>query len=289
MDNSVKKNLVKKTFTSQETAINPNLTRNSHGLKTWCVFWILLMLTIYTTYLAGGPLFSIGLILILGTHEFGHYWASRRNCVQASLPFFVPAPPVFIAGTFGAFIHIRDPIPNRRVLMEIGSAGPIFGFLVAVPVLVIGLFLSEVWPGRISYGMNMGSSIILSFLSQVILEAHPDSIILHPVAFAGWIGMLITALNLLPIGLLDGGHVIYALFKNKFTIFSRLFFVILLPLGLFWEGWWFWAVLIAFLGFRPAPVINDCIDLEKRHKLMGWLAIFIFFITFVPIPFQFNV
>tara|TARA_B100000686_G_C16680815_1_gene911836 strand:- start:362 stop:1231 length:870 start_codon:yes stop_codon:yes gene_type:complete len=278
-------------LTFAEGAKLPDSTIRPHGWKTWSIFWVLLISTIATTYLAGGALFSISLILILGTHEFAHYWASRRNHVQASLPFFVPAPPLFLAGTFGAFIHIKDPIPNRRVLMEIGAAGPIAGFIVAIPVLSIGLFLSEVGPGSVFYGMAFGNSIILSILSKVILGADPSasdvSIMLHPVAFAGWIGMLVTALNLLPIGHLDGGHVIYAMLKDRFVLLSRLFFAILFPLGLYWNGWWFWAVLVAILGFRPAPVIHENIDLSKEHKWLGWIAIFIFLTTFIPVPFKF--
>ena len=269
----------------------PTLKEKPHGWKTWFVFWTLLIATVITTYMAGGFLFSISLILILGTHEFGHYWASRRNNVQATLPFFVPAPPIFIAGTFGAFIHIKDPIPNRKILMEIGAAGPIAGFVVAVPILIVGLFLSEVGPRGLFYGMAFGNSIILRVFSQIILGANPSSpdvsVVLHPIAFAGWIGMLVTALNLLPIGQLDGGHVIYALVREKFTYLSRFFFLTLVLLGLYWSGWWFWAILAAILGFRPAPVMYQNVDLEKRHKWMGWIAIFIFLVTFIPVPFEY--
>ena len=280
-------------MTLQENSVHLNKDPTYHSWKIWIVFWALLIATILTTWLAGGWLFSFSLVLILGTHEFGHYWASRKNRVKASLPFFVPAPPAFIAGTFGAFIHIKDPIPNRRVLMEIGATGPIAGFSVALPVLIIGLFLSEIQPGGLVYGATFGNSFILGLLSQLILGVDPSSpdvnIVLHPVAFAGWIGMLITALNLLPIGQLDGGHITYALMKEKYIFFSGIFFLTLLVLGFFWSGWWFWAGMVFFLGFRSAPVVDDALELENKHVLLGWCSIIIFLATFIPIPFSMSI
>ena len=262
------------------------------SIKNWLIFSLLLAGTLVTTYLAGGFLFSISLILILGTHEFGHYWASRKNNVRATLPFFIPAPPIFIAGTFGAFIQIKELIPNRRVLMEIGSAGPIAGFIAAVPTLVVGLFLSEVTQAETVHGLTFGSSILLAVLSKLILGVTPFAdgvnIHLHPIAFAGWIGLFVTALNLLPIGQLDGGHVIYSLFKVRHRLLSRLFFVLLLPLGYFWQGWWFWAVMIVLMGFRSAPLVDDSVLPDRRHRVMGYVSIFIFLLTFIPVPFSFT-
>jgi membrane-associated protease RseP (regulator of RpoE activity) len=264
-------------------AVNPSI-------KNWTIFSLLLAGTLVTTYLAGGFLFSISLILILGTHEFGHYWASRKNNVRATLPFFIPAPPIFIAGTFGAFIQIKELIPNRRVLMEIGSAGPIAGFIVAVPTLIVGLFLSEVTPAETVHGLTFGSSILLTVLSKLILGVTPFTegvnINLHPVAFAGWIGLFVTALNLLPIGQLDGGHVIYSLFIKRHKILSRLFFILMIPLGYFWQGWWFWAVMIVLMGFRPAPLVDGSLLLGPRQRAMGYVSILIFLVTFIPVPFS---
>ena len=258
--------------------------------KNWILFSLLLTATLGTTYIAGGFLSSISLILILGTHEFGHYWASRKNNVKATLPFFIPAPPIFIAGTFGAFIQIKELIPNRRVLMEIGAAGPIAGFIVAVPTLVIGLYLSEVAPAETVYGLTFGSSILLAGLSKLILGVMPFSteanILLHPIAFAGWIGLFVTALNLLPIGQLDGGHVIFSLFKVRHKLLSKLFFVLLLPLGYFWLGWLFWAFMVVLMGFKPAPLVDDSVDLDRKHKLLGYVSIIIFLLTFTPVPFS---
>jgi membrane-associated protease RseP (regulator of RpoE activity) len=268
------------------------LPADKPSTKNWIIFSLLLAATLVTTYLAGGFLFSISLLLILGTHEFGHYWASRKNNVRATLPFFIPAPPIFIAGTFGAFIQIKELIPNRRVLMEIGAAGPIAGFIVAVPTLVVGLFLSEVTPAETVEGLTFGSSILLTLLSKLILGVTPFSteanIHLHPIAFAGWIGLFVTALNLLPIGQLDGGHVIYSLFEVRHKSLSKLFFILLLPLGYFWQGWWFWAVMIVLMGFRPAPLVDRSVLPDRQHKRMGYVSILIFLLTFIPVPFAFK-
>lgn len=258
--------------------------------KNWWLFGILLVATLFTTFLAGGPLFSLSLLLILGAHEFGHYWASKKNGVQSTLPYFIPAPPIFIAGTFGAFIQIKQRIPNRRVLMEIGAAGPIAGFIVALPMLMVGLYFSSVTPSIGMGGISFGSSFILNLCSQVILGVDPSSpyisIHLHPFAFAGWIGMLVTALNLMPVGQLDGGHIIYALFPDKHNMIGKLFFAGLFPLGYFWPGWFFWAIMIALMGFKTAPLNEEFDELEPAHKALGVISLVIFVLTFIPIPFS---
>ena len=258
--------------------------------NNWWLFYILLTGTLITTILAGGILFSISLMLILGAHEFGHYWASKKNGVKATLPYFIPAPPIFIAGTFGAFIQIKQKIPNRKVLMEIGASGPIAGFIVALPALILGLHLSTVSPSTGMGGINFGSSIILYFCSKFILGVDPSSpfinIHLHPIAFAGWIGMLVTALNLMPVGQLDGGHIIFALNPGNHRFIGKLFFISLLPLGYFWPGWFFWALMIAFMGFKTAPLVEELEQLGRTHKILGIISIVIFFLTFTPIPFS---
>ncbi|MBT5550534.1 MAG: site-2 protease family protein [Nitrospina sp.] len=258
--------------------------------ENWLLFSLLLSATLITTYLSGGLLFSISLILILGAHEFGHYWASRRNGVRSTLPYFIPAPPVFIAGTFGAFIQIKQVIPNRRILMEIGSAGPIAGFIVALPTLIYGLSLSKVTPVLGVEGVNFGSSLILNLCSEWVLGVNPQSpdlnIHLHPIAFAGWIGMFVTALNLIPIGQLDGGHIVFALFPNKHGLLGRIFFVLLFPLGYFWSGWYFWAVMIALVGFKTAPLVDENVELGYQERVLGVVSIVIFLVTFIPVPFS---
>ena len=258
--------------------------------NNWWLFSILLLATLVTTFLAGGPLFSISLLSILGAHEFGHYWASKKNGVQSTLPYFIPAPPIFIAGTFGAFIQIKQRIPNRMVLMEIGAAGPIAGFVVALPMLILGLYLSSVTPSIGMGGINFGSSLILKFCSQLVLGVDPSSpninIHLHPIAFAGWIGMLVTALNLMPVGQLDGGHIIYAITPGKHSAIGKFFFVGLFPLGYFWSGWFFWAAMIALMGFKTAPLKEDVEKVELTHIVLGAISMAIFVLTFIPIPFS---
>ena len=258
--------------------------------NNWLLFSILLTATLVTTFLAGGLLFSISLLLILGAHEFGHYWASKKNGVQSTLPYFIPAPPIFIAGTFGAFIQIKQRIPNRMVLMEIGAAGPIMGFVVALPMLILGLYLSSVTPSIGMGSINFGSSLILNFCSQLVLGVDPSSpdinIHLHPIAFAGWIGMLITALNLMPVGQLDGGHIIYAIAPGKHSAIGKIFFAGLFPLGYFWPGWFFWAAMIALMGFKTAPLKEDVEKLKLTHIVLGSISMVIFILTFIPIPFS---
>lgn len=260
------------------------------GLKEWLIFFVLLAMTAVTTFLTGGVLFAISLLAILGAHEFGHYLAARKNGVRTSLPFFVPAPPFFIIGTFGAFILIKESIPNRKALMEIGCAGPITGFIVTIPTLVLGLSLSKVGPLVETAGLTYGSSILLAVISEMVLGVSPFSsditIYLHPIARAGWFGLLITALNLIPVGQLDGGHILYALFQKKYNVISKVFFILLIPLGFFWYGWWFWGALLLLIGFQPAPLVFDAIPLERKHKVMGWVSIAILILTFIPIPFE---
>ena len=284
-----------KKSSNLDTSLNQEL---EHPLDTsvkpiknnWWLFSILLLATLVTTFLAGGPLFSISLLLILGTHEFGHYWASKKNGVQSTLHYFITAPPIFIAGTFGAFIQIKQKIPNRMVLMEIGAAGPIAGFLVALPMLILGLYLSPVTPSIGMGSINFGSSLILNLCSQLILGVDPSSpdinIHLHPIAFAGWIGMLVTALNLMPVGQLDGGHIIYAFTPGKHSAIGKIFFAGLFPLGYFWSGWFFWAAMIALMGFKTAPLKEDVEKVELTHKVLGCISMAIFFLTFIPIPFS---
>ena len=262
------------------------------SLKNWILFFVLLGLTLYTTYLAGGKLYALSLFLILGAHEFGHYFAGLKNGVKTTLPMFIPAPPgLFLFGTFGAMIAIKDPIPNRRVLMEIGAAGPVAGFIVAVPTLVIGLFLSDIVEPMGEGGFSFGSSVIMILLSKLTLGVTPLSadfnIQLHPVAFAGWVGLFVTAINLFPIGQLDGGHIIYSLFGKKSKNWAKYFFIFLLSLIYFWPSWGIWAILlIVITRFKSAPLLDDGVLPLKKHRIIGYIAIVIFILTFVPVPIE---
>jgi membrane-associated protease RseP (regulator of RpoE activity) len=266
---------------------------------------LLFVLTFITTLIAGSLLngvvpwdepekiymglpFSLTLLLILLAHELSHYFMSRRHNVSATLPYFIPAPTLL--GTFGAVIKMKPPIPNRRSLIDIGASGPIGGFVVSIVVAVVGLRLSEVKPhGEIQEGIAFGSSLLFLFLSDMVLAVDPDSydILLHPVAFAGWVGFLVTSLNLLPIGQLDGGHVTYALFGEGHRAIGRVSIPVLMFLGIiFWPGWIIWAVLMIIIGYRHPPVVYPEVSLDRKRKLLGWLCLVIFLLTFTPVPIQ---
>ena len=266
---------------------------------------LLFVLTFMTTLFAGAMLngvvpweqpekiylglpFSLTLLFILLTHEMSHYIMSRRHNVSATLPYFIPAPSII--GTFGAVIKMKPPIPDRRSLIDIGASGPIGGFIIAVIASIAGLYLSEVRPaGELRGGIAFGSSILFTVLSKIALNIDPEKydVILHPVAFAGWIGLLVTSLNLLPIGQLDGGHITYALFGDRHEMISKGTLPVLIVLGIFfWPGWLIWAVLMIILGYKHPPVLYPYIQLDRKRKVVGWISLFIFILTFTPAPVQ---
>jgi membrane-associated protease RseP (regulator of RpoE activity) len=233
--------------------------------------------------------FSVTLLLILGTHELGHYLSARKHSVDASLPYFIPAP-TFI-GTFGAFIRIRSPIQKRNALLEIGAAGPLAGFMVAVPALFIGLSQSKiVFPKELETGIRLGDSLLMKFATWITFPGLPENadILLSPVAFAAWIGLLVTALNLLPIGQLDGGHIAYAILGKKHERIAQLAFLALIPLGIFLSiNWLVWAALIFFLiRIKHPPILDIQSSLDNRQLALGLFSLLIFILTFVPQPFQ---
>jgi membrane-associated protease RseP (regulator of RpoE activity) len=230
--------------------------------------------------------FSFTLLLILGAHEFGHYFMSRKHHIDVTLPYFIPAPSLI--GTFGAFIKMKSPIMDRRILLDVGAAGPLAGVCVAIPVLLVGLSLSEVRYETVETGFNLGSSMLFSIMNWIVHGSVPDSanIILHPIAFSGWIGLLVTSLNLLPVGQLDGGHVAYAVIGPRQGIVAKAVLVILVILGATgWIGWLVWAVILFFMGIHHPPVIYDWIPLDTKRKVVGWLTISVFVMTFTPMPF----
>lgn len=236
-----------------------------------------------------GWVFSVPLMTILAVHETGHYLAARRRNLDVSPPYFIPAiPPV---GTFGAFIKIRSPIPSKKVLIEVGAWGPLAGSLVAIPILIVGSFFSEIRavpPVSEGFSVHFGSSLILEglFLLRFGELSSHASIYLHPTAMAGWFGLFITALNLLPMGQLDGGHVVYALFgPRRAQLISFCVFVVLLPLGvLLWPGWLLFAVLALVIGLRHPPPLDPYTPLDKTGRVLGWIAIVLFVLTFIPAP-----
>jgi membrane-associated protease RseP (regulator of RpoE activity) len=267
----------------------------------------LLLATVVTTVIAGAlqqgvnPLetprllytgipFSFTLLLILGAHEMGHYLVSRRHRLDVTLPYFIPAPPIpFIIGTFGAFIRIRSPIRDKRALLDVGCSGPLIGVLVAIPVILIGLKLSTVTViGGGEATVTLGEPLLFKLLSRLALGplTPEENVILHPVAFAGWIGLLVTALNLIPVGQLDGGHVAYALFPEYHRHISLGVLGLLVVCGVvFWQGWLMWAVVLAFLGWRHPPPYEFWVPLDRRRRVLGLITIVVFGLTFSPAPF----
>lgn len=232
--------------------------------------------------------FAVTLMLILLSHEFAHYFTSRKHHVKATLPYFIPAPNII--GTFGAFIKMKSPIATRKALIDIGASGPIAGFFVSVVATIVGLNMSEVVASSQTEGaLGLGDSLLFSLLSRLILGVTPDNyeILLNPVAFAGWIGFFVTSINLIPVGQLDGGHIAYALLGEKHARISVILVACLAALGLFlWVGWAFWAGLLLILGFRHPPVIYWEVPLDPLRRSIGWFGFAIFVLTFIPVPFQ---
>jgi membrane-associated protease RseP (regulator of RpoE activity) len=266
---------------------------------------LLFFLTLFSTVVAGaiqtgidllkepgkiykGLPFALTLMTILLCHELSHYFASRKHNTKATLPYFIPAPTII--GTFGAFIKMKSPIVTRKALVDIGASGPIAGFIISVIATIIGLQMSEVVPIAKTRGvLNLGDSILFSFLTNIVLGVTPadSDILLNPVAFAGWIGLFVTSINLIPVGQLDGGHIAYALLGEKHIRLSFLLILVMVFLGLLlWEGWAIWAILLLILGTRHPPVLYWEVPLDYRRKFIGWLALVIFVLTFIPVPFK---
>ncbi len=232
--------------------------------------------------------FSMALLGILLAHEMGHYVTCRYYGIAASYPYFIPAPTII--GTMGAFIRIRAPIVSRRALFDVGISGPLVGFLVALPVLTGGMMVSKLVPAsHVPEAVTFGNPLLISLLAKLLHPGAADlTLYLHPVARAAWVGLFATALNLLPIGQLDGGHILYAMVGERHRAFSRFFVLALLPLGyLYWFGWIMWSVLLFFLGMRH-PAIFDPLPLDLRRRWLGVLALAIFVLCFTPTPFIAN-
>jgi len=226
--------------------------------------------------------FSLTLLAILLAHEFGHYLAALYHRVDASLPYFMPSP---ILGTFGAFIRVRSPIFSKQALFDIGISGPLAGFTFLLPALSIGLAFSKVVPGIAHQGsLDFGIPWLQLLLAKAIFPSIPVAdIYLHPVARAAWVGMLTTALNLLPIGQLDGGHILYSIFPNRHRQVSTGLSLMLLPLGYFWWGWLFWGLVLLFLG-RRHPAVYDPGALGAGRRKLGWVALAVFILCFCYAP-----
>jgi membrane-associated protease RseP (regulator of RpoE activity) len=226
--------------------------------------------------------FSLTLLTILLAHEFGHYLAAMYHRVDASLPFFLPSP---MLGTFGAFIKVRSPIYTKRALFDIGVSGPIAGFIFLLPALSIGLAFSKVIPGIGHQGMLIfGVPPLQRVMEWLIFPGTPAAnIYLHPMARAAWVGIFTTALNLLPIGQLDGGHILYSFFPTRHKMASRVMAVLLLPLTYFWWVWALWALAMLWLG-KYHPMIVDPTEMSPGRKKLAWLSVAIFLLCFMFAP-----
>ncbi len=234
-------------------------------------------------FLAGLP-FSLTLLTILMAHELGHYVACVYYNIDASLPYFLPSP-MPITGTLGAFIRIRSAIYSKRILFDIGIAGPIAGFIFLLPALGVGLAFSKILPGINHQGtIQLGMPALQWIAQKLIFPGVPAAdIYLHPVARAAWVGMFATALNLLPAGQLDGGHIIYALIGRSQKWITNIFLVALLPMGKLWTGWWFWAVMLFFFA-RKHPPLYDQTDIGVSRTKLGFVALAIFLLCFSIAP-----
>ena len=291
---------------------------------------VLFVLTAVTTFLSGymisgtytgGILFSISLVAILGAHEMGHYFYGRKYGVSITLPWFIPAPPFLSPiGTFGAFIRIKSRIRNRKELFDIGVAGPIAGVVVALPVLFVGLLFSEVIAldserlSDMQTAMSLGNSLVFALFSKIAVGevAQGYELLLHPVAFAGWIGLFVTVLNLMPAGQLDGGHIVYCVFPAQWhrtiSVATVVFLVVMgvgtaplvdlaasLGLGALaylppwlmfegWAGWLFWAILLLLLGTSHPPTLSSDTEIGAGRKKLAFLSLLIFISCFTPVP-----
>jgi membrane-associated protease RseP (regulator of RpoE activity) len=239
-----------------------------------------------------GLWYSGTILAILGCHELGHYFACRYYRVDASLPFFIPAP-LPLTGTLGAFIRIREPIPTKRMLFDIGIAGPIAGFVVAVPALFVGLWLSNVvqLPEDFS-GLSLGEPLLFQLASRVLWGTPPDgySINMHPMAFAAWFGLLATALNLFPIGQLDGGHISYAVLGRKSSHVTLGTVLLAVGLAAFSSSWIVWTVLMIVMLFtfgRHHPrTFDEHVPLDRTRTYLAGFAVVMFILCFTPAPIE---
>jgi len=237
--------------------------------------------------LARGIPFAATLLSILFVHEMGHYVTARRSGVEVTLPYFIPAPTLL--GTFGAFIRMRPPIRDRGALLMIGAAGPIAGFLVALPAVWIGVATSHL-AAVPDASIQLGDSLVMRAAVWLIHGPIPagQDLLLNSVGLAAWAGILVTALNLLPIGQLDGGHVAYALFGRASVWIGLGTIAVMLMLARAWPGWIAWCVLPIVFGLKhPAPADPER-PLTLRHRVVGWVALIVFAVCFIPVPLRLN-
>ncbi len=239
-----------------------------------------------------GLWYSLTLLGILGAHEMGHYLACRYHQVDATLPYFMPAP-LPLTGTIGAFIKIREAFPNRRVLFDIGVAGPLAGFVVLVPALFIGLLLSNVAPLPADFnGYSLGEPLMFKMATRLVWGTIPDgySVNMHPMVFASWFGLFATALNLMPFGQLDGGHISYSALGRRSTVISLITILVAIGLSFVSSGWISITILmvlmLVFFGARHPSVIDESIHLDRARIIIAIVAAVVFILCFTPMPIE---
>ncbi len=239
-------------------------------------------------YLALGLRFSLALLAILGCHELGHFLACRYHRVPASAPYFLPAP--FGLGTFGAFMRVHGPLRDRRELFDVGAAGPIAGFVALLPFLLLGARWSVPLATASLQDVPLlvpSRSLAMTWALSLFHDLPAGSFVVdyHPFALAAWVGLLVTALNLLPIGQLDGGHIVYSVFGRWHRRLALIAMVALVLAGVFfWRGWWLWAILLFFLGIRHPPVLRPALKLDARRLSVALLCLALFLLCFMPAP-----
>jgi hypothetical protein len=251
------------------------------GMQNYAGYFDISNMWAFNVFIGGTLFFAIPLMSILGLHEMGHYFVAKKHHVAASLPFFIPAPTII--GTLGAFISLREPIPNKRALLDIGIAGPIVGFLVSIPIAIVGIWLGHLYPPpSVDYStvLIIQMPIFYNFLSLFF----PFTITMFPMAFAAWVGFLVTAINLFPVGQLDGGHVSKALFGDYAKYVSYVFVGVMLILGIFYIGWLIFALLVIILGLRHPPSLNEVSKTGAKRLLAGAIAFVILVVTLSPVP-----
>lgn len=238
-------------------------------------------------WLEGLP-YALGVILILGAHEMGHYVACRIYRIDATLPLFLPAPNPF--GTFGAVIRIRSPFPSRRALFDVGVAGPIAGFVVALPILIWGLFQSSAGGPSAEGSLQLSSCLLLDLLLPLFFPSDTSPVQAHPAFVAGWLGLFVTSLNLLPLAQLDGGHILYAVAPRGHERLSRLMLVIVTAIGAATGGYHLvlFALIFALFGIRHPPTLDDEAPIGPGRRIVAILAVAIFVLTFIAAPFRFD-
>jgi membrane-associated protease RseP (regulator of RpoE activity) len=278
--------------------------------SNWWINLALFIATIFSTLLVGagyaaeteqqalqiwrGWPFSLSIMVILGAHELGHYFAARYHKVPVTLPYFIPLiGRITLIGTLGAFIRLKGPVKNRRALLDVGAAGPLAGLVFAIPILWYGLSTSSVGPLPTSgvYYLE-GNSLLYAAMKLAafgqFLPAGGLDVQLNDIAWAGWVGLLVTGLNLIPVGQLDGGHTAYVLFGKKAKQFywPVLFALLVLTLLTGATMWLFWIVLLYFMGRTHAEPLDDVTELDPRRRAIAIFTLILFFLVFVPIPLQ---